>query len=431
MADAPGIPIVHVTRFNAVYWDCGRSPVHVVEHGIPDPGARTGPATRPRRGGGQRPGAPGPDRPAPTCCPVSPQPCPARCVRHAGAGLAAALHRRPEQCREYDDLPQARMHGELARRRVYVHPLRWTSLGLSLIEAMQLAMPVVALAATEATAGRSRRPPGRSRPTRPSCTRRRAGFIRDPAAAREAGLAAREAACDRYGLKRFLADWDEISAGGDRMRIAMVSEHADPDRRPRRGRRRRPERPRRRAGPGSRRHGTIRSSSTPGWPARTRSRLSPSPPGSKCTGWPPARPCRCPRTSCCRTWLNSAPRWAGTGAGSLRDLVHAHFWMSGLASLQGAAGLRIPVAQTFHALGSVKARHQRRRDTSPPQRIDAERRIGLACDQVIATCRDEVRELGAARYPTWQGVGGALRRGHRALSGRPARWPPGTPPAGC
>ena len=33
------------------------------------------------------------------------------------------------------------------------------------------------------------------------------------------------------------------------------------------------------------------------------------------------------------------------------DLVHAHFWMSGLASLQGAAGLRIPVVQTFHALG--------------------------------------------------------------------------------
>ena len=40
MADAPGLLIVHVTRFNAVYWDCGRSPVRVVEHGIPDPGPR-------------------------------------------------------------------------------------------------------------------------------------------------------------------------------------------------------------------------------------------------------------------------------------------------------------------------------------------------------------------------------------------------------
>jgi len=81
------------------------------------------------------------------------------------------------------------------------------------------------------------------------------------------------------------------------------------------------------------------------------------------------------------------------------DLVHAHFWMSGLASLRGAAGLPVPVTQTFHALGSVKARHQGAMDTSPPGRIDAERRIGVACDQVIATCQDEVRELGRLGVP--------------------------------
>ncbi len=81
------------------------------------------------------------------------------------------------------------------------------------------------------------------------------------------------------------------------------------------------------------------------------------------------------------------------------DLVHAHFWMSGLASLQGAAGLPIPVAQTFHALGAVKARYQGSKDTSPPGRIDAERRIGLSCEQVIATCHDEVRELARLGIP--------------------------------
>ena len=81
------------------------------------------------------------------------------------------------------------------------------------------------------------------------------------------------------------------------------------------------------------------------------------------------------------------------------DIVHAHFWMSGLASLQGAAGLPVPVTQTFHALGAVKARYQGARDTSPAERIDAERRIGLACDQVVATCHDEVRELGQLGIP--------------------------------
>jgi D-inositol-3-phosphate glycosyltransferase len=101
------------------------------------------------------------------------------------------------------------------------------------------------------------------------------------------------------------------------------------------------------------------------------------------------------------------PHMAEFGAGLGRewarrppDLVHAHFWMSGLASLQGAAGLPIPVAQTFHALGSVKARYQGAKDTSPPERIDAERRIGLACEQVIATCHDEVRELAHLGIPS-------------------------------
>ncbi len=81
------------------------------------------------------------------------------------------------------------------------------------------------------------------------------------------------------------------------------------------------------------------------------------------------------------------------------DVVHAHFWMSGLASLRGAAGLGIPVVQTFHALGSVKARHQGARDTSPPGRIAAERQIARDCAQVIATCQDEVRELARLGVP--------------------------------
>src|ERR671938_804 len=45
--------------------------------------------------------------------------------------------------------PQHELHGEMARRRAYLHPIRWTSLGLSLLEAMHLGMPVVALGTTE------------------------------------------------------------------------------------------------------------------------------------------------------------------------------------------------------------------------------------------------------------------------------------------
>jgi D-inositol-3-phosphate glycosyltransferase len=75
------------------------------------------------------------------------------------------------------------------------------------------------------------------------------------------------------------------------------------------------------------------------------------------------------------------------------DVVHAHFWMSGLAALDAARGLGIPVVQTFHALGTVKRRHHGARDTSPPQRLRIERRVAAGADRIVATCSDEVFEL--------------------------------------
>jgi glycosyltransferase involved in cell wall biosynthesis len=82
------------------------------------------------------------------------------------------------------------------------------------------------------------------------------------------------------------------------------------------------------------------------------------------------------------------------------DVVHAHFWMSGLASVQAATRLGIPVLQTFHALGSVKRRHQGDADTSPEQRIDLERGLLAAVDHVVATCSDEVFELRRLGLPS-------------------------------
>src|SRR4051794_315801 len=77
------------------------------------------------------------------------------------------------------------------------------------------------------------------------------------------------------------------------------------------------------------------------------------------------------------------------------DLVHAHFWMSGLASVDAARPLGVPVLQTFHALGTVKKRNQAARDPSPPLRIPLERRLTRTVAHVISTCSDEVAELEA------------------------------------
>jgi glycosyltransferase involved in cell wall biosynthesis len=92
---------------------------------------------------------------------------------------------------------------------VYVHPVRWTSLGLSLLEAMHLGMPVVALATTEVVeAVPSDAGVISNRPERLHAAVRR--YLSDPDAARLAGKAARAAALERYGLDRFLADWDRL-----------------------------------------------------------------------------------------------------------------------------------------------------------------------------------------------------------------------------
>jgi glycosyltransferase involved in cell wall biosynthesis len=89
-------------------------------------------------------------------------------------------------------------------------------------------------------------------------------------------------------------------------------------------------------------------------------------------------------------WL--ASRWSAPGF--VPDVVHAHFWMSGLAALTATASSRIPVVVTYHALGTVKRRYQGDKDTSPDTRIGLERELGHLADRVIAQCAEEVDELG-------------------------------------
>jgi glycosyltransferase involved in cell wall biosynthesis len=97
----------------------------------------------------------------------------------------------------------------MARRRVYLHPVRWTSLGLSLIEAMHIGMPVVALGTTEVA---------EAVPAEAGVVSNRLDTLQralrelaaDPDRAREMGAAARAHARRRYGLQRFLDDWELV-----------------------------------------------------------------------------------------------------------------------------------------------------------------------------------------------------------------------------
>jgi glycosyltransferase involved in cell wall biosynthesis len=208
LADRPDLHLVQVTHFNELFWDTGRTPVTVIEHGVVDPGPRwTGEVARaavvvnePARRGRYV----GTD-----LLPYFAERAPLDVFGMGVAGLPAQLGMPTGAVRGLEDLPQRTMHDELARRRVYLHPVRWTSLGLSLIEAMHLAMPVVAIATTEAAEAI---PPGAGiASTRRDWLRESVRrLLADPAEGAELGKAAREAALARYGLARFLADWDRL-----------------------------------------------------------------------------------------------------------------------------------------------------------------------------------------------------------------------------
>lgn len=79
------------------------------------------------------------------------------------------------------------------------------------------------------------------------------------------------------------------------------------------------------------------------------------------------------------------------------EVVHGHFWMSGVAALEAARLSEAPVAvaQTFHALGTVKRRYQGAEDTSPAERAWLEPSVAREVDSIVATCSDEVFELRA------------------------------------
>lgn len=217
------IPIVHVTHFNRLFWDNGMAPALVVEHGIVDPGQLyTGglahaavvvnePVRRGRVTGTD-------------LLPRFAREAPLDVFGMGAMELPNALGLGADELTVCGDLPTATLHEELARRRLYIHPLRWTSLGLALLEAMHLGLPVVALAATEASRAVPPEAGAISTDIDELCAAVRL-LMEDPAEARARGRIAREVALERYGLQAFLEAWDEVLGRiTERTRILAVSE---------------------------------------------------------------------------------------------------------------------------------------------------------------------------------------------------------------
>jgi hypothetical protein len=205
LAGRSDIPIVHVTDFNQLMWDNGVAPTTVITHGIIDPGELYT---------GELPAA------------ATMINEPIRRGRVVGTDLLGTLSTQvpidvwgmatrtlsATNVRGRGDVLPPELHRQVARRRVYVHTARWTSLGVSLLEAMHLAMPVVAVASTMAplTVPSQAGVVSADVATLADALRY---YVADPEAARAAGKAARQIALQHFGLERFLQDWEELIGG--------------------------------------------------------------------------------------------------------------------------------------------------------------------------------------------------------------------------
>ena len=196
--DDPETLLVHVTPFNALMWDSGRTPTRVIEHGVVVPeGVRyTGELERgivvvnnlPSRG--RRVGADVFERVRAD-------------VPLDLAGMASL------ELGGLGDVPLGRLHEVVARYRFLFNPIRYTSLGLAVCEAMALGVPVVALATTEYATVVENGVSGYADTDVGRLVEAMLALLADPGEARRLGEGARRRARERFAIERFTREWED------------------------------------------------------------------------------------------------------------------------------------------------------------------------------------------------------------------------------
>ena len=218
--DDPRVLLVHVTYFNRLMWDNGRTPTRVIEHSVAiDPTVRyRGDLARGItivNGMQRRPRIAGHD--------IFLQ---ARCsVPLDAAGMET------EAFGGLGDIPYRELHQRIAGYRFLFSPIRYTSLPLAVIEAMTIGMPVVSLATTELPAVIADGETGYVSCDVDYLIGRMHALLADPDEARRLGTNARVVAQARFGLDRFIRDWSaafstalDLGSGPDEMNHALRRE---------------------------------------------------------------------------------------------------------------------------------------------------------------------------------------------------------------
>jgi hypothetical protein len=197
LVDDPDVLLVHVTPFNELMWDNGRTPTRIIEHGvrIPEGVSYRGDLERglvitnhlDRRG------------------------------RRMGPDLFLAVRRElplelvgmaAEELGGLGEIEHAHLPAFASRYRFLFSPIRYSSLGLAVIESMMVGMPIVALATAEMATVIENGVSGYVDTQVGTLVGHMRELLREPGLARQLGEGARRRARERFSIERFAADWD-------------------------------------------------------------------------------------------------------------------------------------------------------------------------------------------------------------------------------
>lgn len=195
--DDPEVLVVHVTHFNQLMWDNGPVPTMVVEHGVV-------PFDEPPYTGELERGI-----------------VVVNNMGRRGRRLGADVFRRVAQevpldlvgmnsgeCGGLGEVPPPELPRFETRYRFMFNPIRYTSLGLAVCEAMMLGMPVIGLATTEMAAVVENGVSGWVDTDVDRLIQVMHRLLADPDEARRLGAGARRVAQERFSIDRFAGDWD-------------------------------------------------------------------------------------------------------------------------------------------------------------------------------------------------------------------------------
>jgi hypothetical protein len=194
----PNVLLVHVTHFNNLMWDNGSTPTCVVEHGVlvPDDVHYSGEIPRGL--------------------------VVANGLRSRGRRLGVDIFQQVRQAVPLDlvgmdaeslgglgEVPHSQLPAFQARYRFFFHPVRYTSLGLAVCEAMMLGLPIVGLATTELATVIENDISGYIDTNLEYLIERMQALIADSQLAHRLSQAAQAQARSRFHIRRFVDDWNQ------------------------------------------------------------------------------------------------------------------------------------------------------------------------------------------------------------------------------